>query len=88
MSYHRDTEHALDRIESALCDAQHALSCMTDDENVEDEVGEIADALRDCHSDAEELLTTDLEDAEQAIRYLIAKLSDLCTTASDLYNRL
>lgn len=89
MSYeHRECENALDRIESALSDAQTALAALPDAEGVEAEVGQLADDARDCHNQAESLLTTDLEDVEDELRQLIAQLSELCTDASSLYNRL
>ena len=89
MTYeHREAENALDRAESAINDAQQALSALVDPSDIEDELGCLSDTLRDCHSDAEALLTTDLEDAEDAIRQLVSDLGEACTDASSLYNRL
>jgi predicted DNA-binding protein (UPF0278 family) len=88
MYQHREAERALERAEEAVSEAQQALAAMVDPDDIETEVGQIADNLRDAYNSAETLLTTDLEDAEEAIRALIAELSNLCTDASDLYNRL
>jgi hypothetical protein len=88
MTDHREVECAIDRAESALTDARVYLSELADQQDIEDDAGTLADNIRDAHTLASDLLTTDVEDLESAIRALISHLSDSCTDAQDIYNRL
>lgn len=88
MSAHRELERTLERIADQLAEAQQELSTLMDTENIEDDAGALADDLRGIYDLADELLTTDIEDAENAIRELRSRLENACTDASTLYNRL
>lgn len=90
MSYHRDTESALDRIESALTDAQHALSCLpdVDDYELENDLGTAVDELREIWDTLDGIGTTDLEDVEDECSRAKSALENVITNLQDHYNRL
>lgn len=87
MSAHRELERTLERIADQLAEAQQELSTLMNTENIEDDAGALADDLRGICDLAGELLTTDIEDAENAIRELVSRLENACTDANTLYNR-
>jgi hypothetical protein len=85
---HRFATDSTERADSALTDARVYLSELADQQDIEDDAGTLADNIRDAHTLASDLLTTDVEDLEDAIRELIAVLSDSCTDAQYIYDRL
>ncbi len=86
--YHRETEHALARAETALSDAQQALSCIVDTDELESDAGAHADDLRDILRDAQEVYDNGVQGLADGLSELISRLETACTDASELYNRL
>jgi len=85
---HRETEHALARAETALSDAQQALSCIVDTDELESDAGAHADDLRDILRDAQEVYDNGVQGLADGLSELISRLETACTDASELYNRL
>jgi hypothetical protein len=89
MSYHDDTERALDGIESALQDARDALSCLPDTpDDLEADLGNAVDELRAVWEGLSGIGTTDLEDVESECAQYASTLEDIITTLNDHWGRL